>query len=209
MARRLPVYLLLDCSGSMSGEPIQCVREGVDMLCNSLLSNPMAMDTVHLSVITFASHAKEVVPLTNLFAFSEKMPKISASGTTAMGGALNLLADCVERDVQRKKSKTERGDYRPLAFLFTDGYPTDNEILPEAIQRVKSKKWGFFVACAGGSDANTALLEEITNFVITMEKMTPDMFDAYFKWMSDSIASSVQSSAEPPSLPQGLNLRKR
>lgn len=105
MARRLPVYLLLDCSGSMSGEPIQCVRERVDMLCNSLLSNPMAMDTVHLSVITFASRVQEAAPLTNLFAFSEKMPEISANGTTAMGAALNLLVDCVERDVQRKKAR--------------------------------------------------------------------------------------------------------
>ena len=27
--RRLPVYLLLDCSGSMSGEPIEAVKQGI------------------------------------------------------------------------------------------------------------------------------------------------------------------------------------
>ena len=27
--RRLPVYLLLDCSGSMVGEPIEAVKQGV------------------------------------------------------------------------------------------------------------------------------------------------------------------------------------
>ena len=30
--RRLPVYLLLDCSGSMYGEPIEAVKNGVQVL---------------------------------------------------------------------------------------------------------------------------------------------------------------------------------
>lgn len=63
------------------------------------------------------------------------------------------------------------------------------------------------MACAGG-DANISLLQEITDFVIVMKEMTPDTFDAYFTWMSDSIAASVNLDAEPPALPQGLNLRK-
>jgi len=29
--RRLPVYLLLDCSGSMQGAPIEAVRRGVEL----------------------------------------------------------------------------------------------------------------------------------------------------------------------------------
>ena len=33
--RRLPVYLLLDCSGSMTGEPIESVRQGIKMLSMS------------------------------------------------------------------------------------------------------------------------------------------------------------------------------
>lgn len=34
--RRLPVYLLLDCSGSMMGEPIEAVRQGVKALLSEL-----------------------------------------------------------------------------------------------------------------------------------------------------------------------------
>ncbi|RYD29479.1 MAG: tellurium resistance protein TerY, partial [Verrucomicrobiaceae bacterium] len=36
MARKLPVYLLLDTSGSMSGEPIEQVKTGVQMLLSAL-----------------------------------------------------------------------------------------------------------------------------------------------------------------------------
>ena len=31
-SRRLPVYLLLDCSGSMMGEPIEAVKQGIKVL---------------------------------------------------------------------------------------------------------------------------------------------------------------------------------
>ena len=38
--RRLPVYLLLDTSGSMAGEPIEAVKNGVQMMLHSLRQNP-------------------------------------------------------------------------------------------------------------------------------------------------------------------------
>ena len=34
MGRRLPVYLLIDTSGSMRGEPIESVKVGIDSLKN-------------------------------------------------------------------------------------------------------------------------------------------------------------------------------
>ena len=43
--RRLPVYLLLDCSGSMSGEPIESVRQVIKMLVNELKGDPQALET--------------------------------------------------------------------------------------------------------------------------------------------------------------------
>ena len=62
--RRLPVYLLLDCSGSMTGEPIEAVKQGMKALLMELRSDPQALETAYLSVITFASNAVQVCPLT-------------------------------------------------------------------------------------------------------------------------------------------------
>ena len=50
--RKLPIYLLLDTSGSMHGEPIEAVKNGVDMLVSTLRSDPYALETAYLSVIT-------------------------------------------------------------------------------------------------------------------------------------------------------------
>ena len=58
--RRLPVYLLLDTSGSMSGEPIEQVKNGLQMLVAGLRQDPYALETAYLAVITFDSAAQEV-----------------------------------------------------------------------------------------------------------------------------------------------------
>jgi uncharacterized protein YegL len=81
--RRLPVYLLLDTSGSMSGEPIEAVKNGVQVLVSTLRQDPYALETACISVITFESNAQQLVPLTDLSSFQQ--PSLSAGGGTSLG----------------------------------------------------------------------------------------------------------------------------
>lgn len=55
--RRLPIFLVLDVSESMAGASLGELNSGVAMLQQALLSDPMAMETVYLSVIAFAGKA--------------------------------------------------------------------------------------------------------------------------------------------------------
>ncbi|MCF1958341.1 tellurium resistance protein TerY, partial [Escherichia coli] len=48
--RRLPVYLLLDTSTSMYGEPIAAVKNGVEMLLSTLRQDPYALETAYISI---------------------------------------------------------------------------------------------------------------------------------------------------------------
>ena len=84
--RRLPVYLVLDTSGSMSGEPIEAVKNGVQVLISTLRQDPYALETAFLSLITFDSDARQLVPLTDLSSF--QMPELKAAGGTSLGAAL-------------------------------------------------------------------------------------------------------------------------
>src|SRR5262245_20433997 len=87
--RRLPVYLLIDCSESLAGEPIQAVAQGVGALLSDLRGDPMALETVYLSVITFASKATFAAQLTEVMKFQP--PKLRLGSGTALGAALRLF----------------------------------------------------------------------------------------------------------------------
>ena len=182
--RRLPVYLLLDCSGSMYGEPIEAVKNGVQVLVSTLRQDPYALETAYLSIITFDSNARQVTPLTELAAFQQ--PEIQASGCTALGEALSLLTRKAEQEVTKTTAET-KGDWKPLVFIMTDGEPTDD--LNKGLADFKKGKWGMVVACAAGAGANTDTLKKITECVVSLDTADSATIKAFFKWVSASVSS--------------------
>ncbi|WP_305380696.1 VWA domain-containing protein [uncultured Duncaniella sp.] len=182
--RRLPVYLLLDCSGSMYGEPIEAVKNGVQVLVSTLRQDPYALETAYLSIITFDSNAKQVSPLTELSSFQQ--PNIQASGCTALGEALALLAQRADQEVV-KTTAEQKGDWKPLVFIMTDGEPTDD--LNKGLAEFKKRKWGMVVACAAGAGANTDTLKKITECVVSLDTADSATIKAFFKWVSASVSS--------------------
>lgn len=189
MSRRLPVYLLLDTSGSMHGEPIEQVKNGVQTLVAALRQDPHALETAYLSVITFDSQAKQIVPLTDLASF--QMPNIKASGSTALGDALSLAADCRQREVVKTTTEV-RGDWKPMVFLMSDGVPDSG--WERGLTRFRQEKWGVVVGCAVGQNGDTQVLSQVAGAesVVMLETTDPGSISAFFKWVSASISVGSQ-----------------
>ncbi len=185
--RRLPVYLLLDTSGSMSGEPIEAVRNGMQTLVSALRQDPHALESAYLSVITFNETAQQVVPLTELGQF--QIPVLAASGTTSMGAALDLLCARAAAEVA-KTTAEQKGDWKPIVFMMTDGVATDE--LDAGIAALKAAKLGAFIACAAGPAANVTDLQRITDSVVRLDTADSNTIKAFFKWVSASIATTSQ-----------------
>ncbi|MDR0864362.1 MAG: VWA domain-containing protein [Candidatus Symbiothrix sp.] len=187
MARRLPVYLVLDTSGSMMGEPIAAVETGVQTLVSALRQDPYALETAYLSIITFDSNAKQIVPLTELTAF--QMPTIAATGLTSLGDALKLLANKIDSEVVKTTAEV-KGDWKPLVFIMTDGCPTDDWL--KGLAEFRKRKTGMVVACAAGQGADTNVLKQITECVVQLDTADSSTIKAFFKWVSASVSTGSQ-----------------
>ena len=182
--RRLPVYLLIDTSGSMYGEPIDAVKNVVQVLVSTLRQDPYALETAYLSIITFNTSAQQLTPLTELAAFQQ--PNIEASGCTALGEALSLLASKVDSEVTKTTAEV-KGDWKPLVFIMTDGEPTDD--LNKGLSEFQKRKFGMVVACAAGQGANTDTLKKITENVVQLDTADSATIKSFFKWVSASVSA--------------------
>jgi uncharacterized protein YegL len=190
--RRLPVYFLLDTSGSMYGEPIQALNNALSGMINTLRSDAQALDSLWISIITFDREVKEIVPLTELVNF--QLPEIVCpqSGPTNMGEALMLLSKIVNADI-KKGTDDQKGDWKPLLFLMTDGSPSDLALFREAVPVVKNINFGAIIACAAGPKSKDEFLKEITPNVVHLDTADSLTLKSFFKWVSDTIENGNKS----------------
>ena len=188
MSRKLPVYLLLDTSGSMMGEPIEAVKNGLQMMVSALRSDPYALETAYLSVITFDSSARQAIPLTELAQF--QTPDLQASGQTSLGEAFKLLS--LRRTAEVTKTTSDiKGDWKPLVFIMTDGQPTDD--WRTGLTEFKKQKWGVVIPCAVGNNADESVLKEISESVVRLDTADSASIKAFFKWVSASVSANSKS----------------
>lgn len=196
MSRRLLTYICIDTSGSMKGEPIEAVNVGLQSLLSALRQNPYALESVYLSISTFDNQIKNVLPLTALE--DVILPTISCpdSGATFLGKMLQELASTVKKD-RILGTESQKGDWRPILILLTDGKPSDVMAYEQAIPAVKSLNFGNIVACAAGPKADPQVLKKLTDTVVSLDTMDANSFAQFFQWVSASVAQTSVSVGAP------------
>lgn len=190
--RRLPVYILIDTSGSMNGEPIHSVNTGLQNMLSTLKQDPFALESVWLSLITFNNEVKEVIPLMQLEDVVIPEIVVPKSGATFMGAALELLFTKISNNTI-KTTQEEKGDWRPLLFIMTDGRPSDIQAFEYAVPKIKALNFAAIIACAAGPKAKKEDLLTLTDNVVVLDVMDSASFSNFFKWLSSSVSCGSNS----------------
>jgi uncharacterized protein YegL len=177
----------------MNGEPIASVNVGLQAMVHALRQDPHALDSVHLSLITFDNEVKEIFPLTPLD--QVQIPEITCpkSGATNLGAALQLTINSIENNVLRSSAE-QKGDWRPMLFLMTDGAPSDTACFNEMVIKIRHGKFGKIIACAAGPKAKEEFLKQITDTVVSLDTTDSAAFASFFKWVSASVEQSSGTS---------------
>ncbi|HLO53504.1 MAG TPA: VWA domain-containing protein [Saprospiraceae bacterium] len=200
--RRLPVYFLLDTSGSMYGEPIEALNNALSGMINTLRTDAQALDSLWISIITFDREVREIVPLTELASF--QLPSITCpqSGPTHTGLALEMLHKKAKSEIILSTAN-QKGDWKPLLFLFTDGKPSDIMLYRAMIPKIKAVNFGSIIACAAGNLADDSLLKELTDNVVHLDSADSATLKTFFKWVSETIeqGNKSQGTGETVALP--------
>lgn len=187
--RRLPIYFLIDVSESMVGEPVQQVEEGLSQIIQALKTDPYAIETVWVSIIVFAGQAKTLVPLQEIINFYP--PRFPIGSGTSLSKGLGHLMYELRRNLI-KTTYEQKGDWKPIVFLFTDGVPTDDTATVIAEWKANWQRTANMVAISFGSEADTQVLRQLTDNVLLFQNTDPSAYKQFFKWVTDSIKTSSE-----------------
>lgn len=184
-----PVYLLLDTSGSMRGEPIAAVNVGLASMLSTLCVRPGLGELVHLSVSTFDAEVRELVPLQPVSRVRLPLLQVPNSGPTFLGAGLDAFVA-----MQRRAGGPA---LPPMLFVMTDGSPTDLQVYEEAIPKVRALNPGRVTAFAAGPKAKAEYLQWLTSDVIRLDTLDGPAFARMFDHVAHSIERSAPSFLPP------------
>jgi uncharacterized protein YegL len=188
--RALPIFFVVDTSGSMQGEPIERLSQALRELMHGLsqVASPQMIPLV--SIIAFGNDAREVVPLSPITAISMDF-SLPAGGVTSLGAALYLLASRLS-----DPSSLPARHYRPIILILTDGSPTDDwKAGLAALNESKLGKVANKICIGLGGDLDYAVLRTVAgdSVVSVPDAVSLKGLSNFFSWMSSSAMTLSES----------------
>ena len=192
-ARPLPVILMLDRSGSMSGEKIDTLNTAVNEMIESFKVVGKREVEIDLAVISFGEDRATLdLPLQSVGTINSIA--LGANGKTPMGAALRMAKDLIE-----DKSVIPSNGYRPTVVLVSDGAPNDEWERPmeDFIGGGRSSKCERF-AMAIGTTAEDPVLNQFLSGTGNKVFLASDAskIQDFFKFVTMSV--SVRSRSLDP-----------
>jgi uncharacterized protein YegL len=193
---RTPLVLVLDRSGSMGGEKIDALNEGLKTLEQEIKSDTVTAQRGRVLVVQFGGNDEvDVGQWQDAKDFAA--PTLVAGGATPTGLAVQAALSAIE--AQKAEMKSAGINYkRPILLLMSDGDPTDDwDNVAAACRAAESANKVTVFPLAVGSGANIDILKQFTNKGAAIQ-LTRLKFNELFIWLSNSVKAVSQAAAGQP-----------
>lgn len=134
-----PVFLLVDVSTSMSGEPLRAVNDALPGLQKAIREDPTVGEIARIGIITFSDKARTVLPLCDLFYV--EVPELRCGGMTNFAEAFRVARREIEDGIRALGKGTR---FRtPVVFFLSDGTHTAGEDWTGPLAQLTDRAWKF------------------------------------------------------------------
>ena len=194
----LNISLVVDRSGSMSGDKLEYVKKAVDFVIDNLASDD------YMSIVQYDDRIDVVSPsakVTNKKDLHSKVKKIEARGMTNLSGGM------LEGYTQVDKSKADK--YVNRVLLLSDGLANQGITDPEKLKQIAQKKFreqGIGLSTFGvGSDFNEMLMTHLSEFgggnyyFIDSPEKIPQIFAEELAGLLSVVSQNTKLTIEFPS----------
>lgn len=192
---RTPLVLVLDCSGSMKGERMAALNDGLKTLEAAMKKDPTTSTRGRVLVIQFGGE-DEISQGIWQDAIEFVAPTLEANGRTPTGAAITSALEAIES--QKAELKSAGIAYkRPILMLMSDGDPTDEwEDAAEACKVAEAANKVTVFAIGIGENANLDILGRFSSKGAV--QINGLQFKELFVWLSASVKAVSQTRNEQP-----------
>lgn len=202
---RLPIVLVLDCSGSMEGEAIDALNAGLKLLEETLRNDPAVATRGRLFTVAFGGRwFRKLKTHDWQDAVDWTAPVLKAHGTWT-GTPTGAAVACALKAIEAEKAQLRAAGVsykRPLMFLMSDGMATDDWAgVADACKAAESaKKVSVYPIAIRSSmygkedqlEAARILDRFSSKQVLRLKGLN---FKELFVWLSQSVRAVSQSAA--------------
>jgi uncharacterized protein YegL len=196
----LPVYVVVNTSASL-GSHVGDIQQSLKRMLDDLDNDPLVAATVHLSLVTFAEVAHELVPLTPVEDI-RALPIITVGGYTRYASAFKLVRALISRDVERLRTAGQKV-LRPLMFFIAGAGDTASDSWRDALDELRSPTFvarPTIIALGFGSPDPDVLSEIGASggaFSHTQSEPLGEAIGSVFEELTRMLVSTTTSSISP------------
>lgn len=206
--------LVLDVSGSMDGEPINELNNGLQEFYSDISNDSTTANRLEIAIVEFSSTVETIQDPSLVSNFT--MPLLVSKGTTKLVDGVMEGINIIRMRKQWYKD-TGQPYYRPWVILITDGAPDGDQdvagLANEIRMSMSQGKKEFFFFAIGVKNANMQMLESISDPTMPPAQLQGLKFAEFFKWLSASMAAVANSKeggtinmADPSNWMRGLQV---